>query len=70
MKSKVKSMLIIFFDIKGIVLKELFLAGQTVNYGDCVKMCKDFALNFGDKRTGCCIIKTHHLSFPFSLGNF
>jgi hypothetical protein len=31
MKSKVKSMLIIFFDIKEIVHKELILAGQTVN---------------------------------------
>jgi hypothetical protein len=30
-KSKVKSMLIIFFDIKEIVIKEFFLAGQTVN---------------------------------------
>jgi hypothetical protein len=30
-KSKVKSMLIIFFDTKGIVLKEFVLVGQTVN---------------------------------------
>jgi hypothetical protein len=30
-KSKVKSMLIIFFDIKGNGLKELILAGQTVS---------------------------------------
>jgi hypothetical protein len=30
-KSKVKSMLIIFFDIKGIVHKEFVLAGQTAN---------------------------------------
>jgi hypothetical protein len=30
-KSKVKSMLIIFFDIKGIVHKQFILAGQTVN---------------------------------------
>jgi hypothetical protein len=30
-KSKVKSMLIIFFDIKGIVYKEFILAAQTVN---------------------------------------
>jgi hypothetical protein len=30
-KSKAKSMLIIFFDIKGIVQKEFVLAGQTVN---------------------------------------
>jgi hypothetical protein len=31
MKNKVKSMLIIFFDIKGIIHKEFVLAGQTVN---------------------------------------
>jgi hypothetical protein len=31
-KSKVKSMLIIFFDIKGIVRKKFVLAGQTVNF--------------------------------------
>jgi hypothetical protein len=30
-KSKIKSMLIIFFDIKGTVHKEFLLAGQTVN---------------------------------------
>jgi hypothetical protein len=30
-KNKVKSMLIIFFNIKGIVCKEFVLAGQTVN---------------------------------------
>jgi hypothetical protein len=30
-KSKVKSMLVIFFDIKGIVHKEFVLANQTVN---------------------------------------
>jgi hypothetical protein len=50
-------MLTIFFDIEGIVYKEFILAGQTVNshttmsfYGDCVKMCEDFAPNFGDKK--------------------
>jgi hypothetical protein len=44
-KSKGKSMLIIFFDVKGIVHKESILAGQTVNsayccdiYGDCVNL--------------------------------
>jgi hypothetical protein len=39
-------------------------------YGDCVKMCKDFAPKFGDKRTGCCITTMHHLKLPFSPGNF
>jgi hypothetical protein len=28
------------------------------------------ALNFGDRRTGCCIMTTHHLTLPFSQGNF
>jgi hypothetical protein len=32
MNSKAKSMLIIFFDIKGIVHKEFVLVGQTVNF--------------------------------------
>jgi hypothetical protein len=59
-KIKVMSMLIIFFVIKGIAHKEFVLAGQIVIphttvtfYGDCVKMCENFAPNFGDKRIGC-----------------
>jgi hypothetical protein len=66
-------MLIIFFAIKEIVHKEFILAGQTVNsahYCDCMKMCEDFAPNFGDKRTGYCRTTTHHLTLPFSPGNF
>jgi hypothetical protein len=50
-------MLIIFFDIKWIVLKELVLAGQTVNsayYCDVLRLlrekCEDFTLNFGNKK--------------------
>jgi hypothetical protein len=39
-------------------------------YGDCVKMCEDFAPKFGDKRTGCCITTTHCFALPFSPGNF
>jgi hypothetical protein len=39
-------------------------------YSDCVKMCKDFTPNFDDKRTGCCIMTTHHLTLPFSPRNF
>jgi hypothetical protein len=34
-KRKVKSMTIIFFDIKGIVHKEFVFAGQTVNSACC-----------------------------------
>jgi hypothetical protein len=48
-KSKVKSMLIIFFHIKGTLHLEFIQAGQTVKstyycnfYSNCVKMCKDF----------------------------
>jgi hypothetical protein len=66
-KTNVRGMLIIFFVIKGIVLKEFTPAGQRVNsafYCDCVKMCEDFAPNFGDKRTGCCIMTTSHLTSP------
>jgi hypothetical protein len=54
-------MLIIFFDIKGIIQKEFVLA---------VKMCEDFAPNFGDKAAGHCITTTHRLTLPFSPGNF
>jgi hypothetical protein len=39
-------------------------------YGDCVKMCEGFTPNFGDKRTGFCIMKTHRLTFTLSPGNF
>jgi hypothetical protein len=72
-----KSMLIIFFDIKWIVHKEIVPAGQTVNfayycyfYGDSVKACEDFAPNFGDKRSGCFITITYHLTLPSSSGTF
>jgi hypothetical protein len=71
MKSKVKGMLIIFFDVKGIVHKEFVLAAKqaiphtTVTiYGNFVKMCGEFAPNFGDKRTA------HRLTLLFSPGNF
>jgi hypothetical protein len=39
-------------------------------YGDFVKMFQDFAPNFGDKRTGCYITTTYHLTHPFSPRNF
>jgi hypothetical protein len=47
-KCKVKSLLIIFFDIKGIIYKEIVLAGQTIIFtyfcGKCAKTYEDFAL--------------------------
>jgi hypothetical protein len=39
-------------------------------YGDCMKMCEDSVPNFGDKRTGSCIMKMHHLTLPISPRNF
>jgi hypothetical protein len=70
-------MLVIFFDSNEIVHKEFVLAGQTVNsayYSDVLRrlleMCEDFTPNFGDKGTGCCMKTIHHLTLPFSPGNF
>jgi hypothetical protein len=50
--------------------KQSILHITVMFYGDCVKMCEDFASTFGDKRTGCCITTTHRLTLPFSPGNF
>jgi hypothetical protein len=33
-------------------------------YGNCEKMCEDFAPNFRDKRTVCCITTTNRLALP------
>jgi hypothetical protein len=33
-------------------------------------MCEDFIPSFGNNRTGCRITTTHHLTLPFSPGNF
>jgi hypothetical protein len=73
-KSELKSILIISFDLKRIVYKELVLVGQksiphttVISYSDCVSMLEGFFSNFGDKRTGCCIT-TLRLTLHFSLG--
>jgi hypothetical protein len=76
-KTKVKSMYIIFFDIKGFFFtknstwqtKQSIPHTTVTLYGDCVK-CKDFAPNVGDKRASCCITTTHRLTLPFSPGIF
>jgi hypothetical protein len=62
-----------FLCINVIFPKEFILAGQAVNspyYWDCMKMCENFAPNFGDKRTCCCIATTHRPTLLFSTGNF
>jgi hypothetical protein len=68
-KSKFKSMLIVFFDILGIVHKGFVLAGQTVSsayycdsYWQLYKNVLSFVPNIGDKRTGCCIMTVHLFS--------
>jgi hypothetical protein len=64
------------FHIKRIVYKEFVLTGQTVNstyYLNILQwlheMSKDFAPNFGDKRTDCYIMATNYFKLPFSPGN-
>jgi regulator of replication initiation timing len=49
------------------VHKEFILAAL---YGDCLKICKEFAPNFGDKRTGCFMMTMHSLALPFPNGEF
>jgi hypothetical protein len=38
-------------------------------YGDCMKICENFASNFGDKRTGSCSMTTHRRILPFWPAN-
>jgi hypothetical protein len=40
------------------------------SYGDCIKMCKDFATKFGDNWTGYCITTTHLITLSVSPGKF
>jgi hypothetical protein len=39
-------------------------------YGGCMKMCEDFAPNFGDKINGCGITTTHYLPLPIWPRNY
>jgi hypothetical protein len=50
--------------------KQSILDTTVAFYGDCMKMWKDFTPNFGDKRTGWCIMTTHLLTLPFPPGSF
>jgi hypothetical protein len=53
------------FDIMGFVLSgrpnSQFPIFTVTFYGNCMEMWEDFALNFGDKRTGCYITTMHIL---------
>jgi hypothetical protein len=75
-KSKVKSMFIIFLDNKGIVHKDLVLAGQIVNsayYCDVLRRVREYVQRLSPKhwqqRIACCIT-THSLTLPFHQGLF
>jgi hypothetical protein len=64
-------MLIIFFDVRGIVHKEFVMAGQIVNsayycdvYNDCMKMCKDFAPSHSSFFTGKFLTKNNTTVIP------
>ena len=73
-RSNIKSMLIIFFDIRGIVYKEFVPPGQTVNenfftarfWDDWGKMWGTNGLKCGRTETGCCTM-TMHLHTPCLL---
>jgi hypothetical protein len=73
-KSNVKSMIVTFFDIKGIVHKEFVPTGQNVNsgfycdilWGNCVNMREDVAPNFGENRPGCFTMTMPSLALPSS----
>jgi len=76
-KSNVNSMIITFFDVKGICSKnqsqpaELWIPGSTETFcGDCVKTCEDVAPNFGGNRPGCFTMKTSRLPRPSSSTSF
>jgi hypothetical protein len=50
--------------------KQSILHTTVTFYCECLKMCEDFAPDFGDKSSGSCIKTTHRLTIAFSLGNF
>jgi hypothetical protein len=43
--------------------KQSILHPTVMFYSDCMKMCEDFALNLGDKRTTFCVMTLSHTSF-------
>jgi hypothetical protein len=71
-KSKVESMLIISFGMKGIIHKGFVPTSQTVNfayYCDILRRLREnvriLRPELWRQRTGCCSMITHHLTLPF-----
>jgi hypothetical protein len=76
-KNRVKWMLIIFFDVKGIVHKEFVQAGQTVNFAcfsDVLQRLHEnvwrLRLELRQQKNWLLHHDIHHLTLPFSPGNF
>jgi hypothetical protein len=76
-RRRLKTMLIIFLTSRRMFTKNSSCqAKQSIPhtavtfYGDCVKMCEDFAPKFGGKRTGRCVTSTHLHILLFSPKNF
>jgi hypothetical protein len=63
-----EEMLIIFFDMELFTKNSSWQAKQSIPhvtltfYSECMKVCEDFTLNFGNKRAGCCITTVDHSS--------
>jgi hypothetical protein len=73
LKSEVKSMIIIFFDIKGIVHKEILLAGQTISAAYYCNILRRLPENVRRLLPELWRQKKwllHHDNAPFSPGNF
>jgi hypothetical protein len=75
MKSEIKILQIVFFDIRGIVHKEFVLAGQTANsayYCDVLRRLNENVRRLRPElwrqKRSCCITTTRRLTLPFPPG--
>ena len=72
-RSRVKTMIIVFFDSRGIVHKESVPPGQTVNHAFYKDVWNDFE-KWSSKSTmqmiGCCNMITRQLTLRFQFENF
>ena len=74
-RSRVKTMIIVFFDSRGVVHKEFVPPGQTVNHAFYKMSWNDFengsSKSEGTLQTiGCCNTITHQLTLCFQFKNF